>query len=174
VSGCGSAAGDSTCERAKPPSPKDPPPPEPFLAFAENFRGYHDWKHFDVTDDAALVGIHDGSTVLEYINRVPPAGSTEFPIGTIIVKEATGGTLAHELFAMVKRGGGYNPAAPGWEWIEIQNLDDGCDGARMVWRGVGPPAGEVYGGDPNAGCNTCHLDCNNDAVCAKPLNLANF
>jgi hypothetical protein len=39
---------------------------------------------------------------------------------------------------------------------------------------VGPPLGEVYGGDPNAGCNTCHRDCGNDGVCAPAVSLANF
>lgn len=172
--GCGSPNAASSCGDSNPDASSAALPPEPFLAFADDFRGYHDWTHYDVTDDADLVGIHDGSTVLEYINHLPPSGSTQFPVGTIIVKEATGGTQAHELFAMVKRGGGYNAGAPGWEWFEVQNLDNGCDGVRIVWRGVGPPAGETYGGDPNAGCNTCHTDCGNDAVCAKPLNLANF
>jgi hypothetical protein len=172
--GCSSSAADATCSPVHAADGGLSAVPEPFLAFAEDFHGYHDWKSFDVTEDADLVGIHDGSKVIEYINNLPPTGSTTFPVGTIIVKEATGGTQAHELFAMVKRGAGYNPGIPGWEWMEIGNLGDGCDRARIVWRGVGPPAGETYGGDPNAGCNTCHTACGNDGVCAKPLNLANF
>lgn len=145
-----------------------------FLAFADNFRGYHAWPSYDVTDGAALVGIHDGSTVMEYINEPPASGSSEFAIGTMIVKEATGGTIPHELFAMAKRGGGYNRGAPGWEWFELENLDDGQDSVKQIWRGVGPPIGEMYGGDPDAGCNQCHTDCGNDAVCAKPLSLLAF
>jgi hypothetical protein len=147
------------------------PTPEPFLAFASDFCGYHSWKHYDTTGGAALVGIHDGSAVTEYINRLPPSGSTTFPVGTIIVKEATGGTQAHELFAMVKRGGGFNPGASGWEWFDLKNQGDG---AMIVWHGFGPPAGDTYGGDATAGCNTCHTDCGNDGVCAKPLALTNF
>ncbi len=146
----------------------------PIIAFAKDFQGYHGWTAFDVTNDAALAGIHDGSTVIEYINHVPPGGLSEFPLGTIVVKEATGGTIPHELFAMEKRGGGYNSALPGWEWFELQNLDDGSDGVQIVWRGFGPPNGDTYGGDAGSGCNTCHLACNNDGVCATPLNLANF
>lgn len=72
-----------------------------FLAFASDFRSYHSWQRYDVTDDAALAGIHDGSTVTEYVNSLPPHGSKAFPVGTIIVKEATGGTIPHELFAAV-------------------------------------------------------------------------
>ncbi len=140
-----------------------------FVAFAADFRGFHSWPAYDVTEDADLVGIHDGSTVMEYINALPPAGATSFPVGTVIVKEATGGTQAHEMFAMVKRGGGYNSGAPGWEWFELENT--GTDDVIIVWRGVGPPSGETYGGDPNGGCNKCHVDCGNDAVCAKALDL---
>lgn len=145
-----------------------------FTAFGKDFAGYHSWTAFDTTDDADLAGIHDGSTVTEYINQVPASGLSEFPVTTIIVKEATGGTLPHELFAMVKRGGDYNSALPGWEWFELQNLDDGTDRVKIVWRGFGPPDGESYGGDSSSGCNTCHFDCNNDGVCATPLHLSNF
>ena len=145
----------------------------PFIAFSKDFRGYHSWQAWDVTDDADLAGIHDGSTVIEYINHLPPSGSTEFPIGTIIVKQATGGTLSHELFAMVKRGH-FNTALPGWEWFDLLDIDDGTDSVNIVWQGYGPPNGESYGGDASSGCNTCHLACNNDGVCATPLNLSNF
>lgn len=147
---------------------------EPFYAFASDFHGYHSWKSFDVTGGAALAGIHDGSTVTEYVKRLPPHGSTTFPVGTIIIKEATGGTDPHELFAMVKRGGGYNPGAPGWEWFDLQQLTDGTDSVQIIWQGFTPPAGDTYGGSTTAGCNTCHTDCGNDAVCAKPLQLSNF
>jgi hypothetical protein len=145
-----------------------------FLAFAEDFRGYHAWPSYDVTEDADLVGIHDGSTVIEYIDELPPSGSLEFPLGTMVVKEATGGTLPHELFAMAKRGPGYNRDAPGWEWFELENLEDGRDGVKIIWRGAGPPIGETYGADLDSGCNTCHTDCGNDAVCAKALRLLDF
>ena len=145
-----------------------------FLAFSKDFRGYHSWQSYDVTDDADLAGIHDGSTVIEYINELPPSGLTEFPVGSIIVKEATGGTLSHELFAMVKRGGNFNAGLPGWEWFDLLNVDDGADSVKIVWHGFGPPDGESYGGDASSGCNTCHLACNNDGVCATPLKLSNF
>ena len=75
---------------------------------------------------------------------------------------------------MVKRGGGFNSGAPGWEWFDLQLLDDGKDGVSIVWRGFGPPAGDTYGGDATSGCNTCHTACDNDAVCAKPLALSKF
>jgi hypothetical protein len=145
-----------------------------FVAVAGDFGRFHSWTSYDVTGDAELAGIHDGSTVTEYVNNPPPHGSEEFPIGTIIVKEATGGTVPHELFAMVKRGGGFNAGAPGWEWFDLGLLNDGKDGTSITWRGFGPPAGDTYGGDAKAGCNTCHTECGNDAVCAKPLAFSNF
>ncbi|HWP09859.1 MAG TPA: hypothetical protein VNN72_29155 [Polyangiaceae bacterium] len=147
---------------------------EVFLAFAKDFKGYHSWKAFDTTGAAELAGIHDGSTVTEYINHAPPSGLTEFPVRTIIVKEATGGTIPHEIFGMVKRGGGFNNGLPGWEWFELENIDDGTDRVNIVWHGFGPPDGESYGGDSTNGCNTCHFDCGNDGVCAKELALTNF
>jgi len=145
-----------------------------FIAFAKDFRGYHSWEAFDVTGGAELASIHDGSTVMEYINHLPPSGSTTFPVRTIIVKEATGGTIPHEIFAMVKRGGGFNSGLPDWEWFELENLEDGADSVDIVWHGFGPPKGETYGGDANSGCNTCHLECGNDGVCAKELALDSF
>src|SRR4051812_4134776 len=53
-----------------------------FVANSSDFRGFHQWASYDVTDDAELAGIHDGSTVTEYINELPPSGSDEFPLGT--------------------------------------------------------------------------------------------
>src|SRR5262249_16111843 len=89
-----------------------------FVAVSEDFRGYHSWDAYDVTGGAADAGIHDGSKVMEYLSKPPKSGAKEFPLGTIIVKEATGGTVMHEIFAMVKRGGGFNSVAHGWEWFD--------------------------------------------------------
>ena len=145
-----------------------------FIAFSADFAGFHDWQSFDVTKDAAPGTIHPDAMLIEYLNKPPPSGSTEFPVGTIIVKEGTDGDpTTRQFFAMAKRGANWNvDGATGWEWFELRNAANG--GVGIVWRGVGPPAGEVYGGDPNAGCNTCHVQCGNDAVCAKAVQLAQF
>jgi hypothetical protein len=170
----GDPASTDSCLGTVPQTQSAPPTGSPYLAFAQNFFGYHSWPSYDVSEDADLVGIHDGSVVMEYINRLPASASNEFPVGTLVVKEATGGTIPHEIFAMAKRGGGFNTVATGWEWFELENLDCADDRVKLIWRGVGPPVGEMYGGDPNAGCNSCHADCGNDAVCAKALNLADL
>jgi len=147
------------------------------IAFAPDFKGFRSWQAFDVTTEAAPGTVHPDAHLVEYLNTPPPSGSTSFPLGTIIVKEPTiaGEPATAPYFAMVKRGNGYNAeGASGWEWFELQNVPGAANDVQIVWRGVGPPAGEVYGGDPNAGCNTCHRDCGNDAVCAKSVSLSLF
>jgi len=39
-----------------------------------------------------------------------------------------------------------------------------------------PPLGDTYGGDPNGGCNACHIRCGtgNDYVCSPRLSLGSF
>jgi hypothetical protein len=162
----------AACSGSGGPS-EETPTGDVFLAFADDFRGYHSWEGFDVTEGAAATGVHDATLLMAYLNSRPQSGSEAFPVGTMIVKEPTGGTTPPHIFAMAKRGGGYNATVPGWEWFELENLVDGSDGVRVVWRGVGPPAGEMYGGDPNAGCNTCHSACP-DGVCSPPLALSGF
>jgi hypothetical protein len=135
-----------------------------FLAFASSFKDFRTWESFpvDEVDDAT---VHTTGPRVEYLNERPDDGSSAFPVRTIIVKEFTEGALAdRKVFAMVKRGGDYNlKGAAGWEWFELQNLDDST--VDIVWRGVGPPVGEKYGGDPNASCNSCHKGAaNNDFV----------
>jgi Cytochrome P460 len=130
---------------------------KPFLAFASTFQGYRQWpaQIIDTTVDPPA-STHISGPRTAFINQLPSAGATEFPIGTVIVKELESGNLSdRQVFAMVKRGGGYNSeGATGWEWFELKNIDE--DNVDIVWRGVGPPAGEKYGGDPNGGCNGCH------------------
>jgi len=172
--GCVALALFATACGSAPAADQSAPQGSNFIAFAADFSGYHSWPSFDVTKDAAPGTIHPDAKLIEYLNRPPPSQSSEFPVGTMIVKEGTDGDpLTRQFFAMVKRGPNWNvDGATGWEWFELRNTAAG--GVTIVWRGVGPPAGEVYGGDPNAGCNTCHVQCGNDAVCAKAVQLAQF
>jgi len=162
---CGGSSGDTTATADA---------GDVFVAFGADFQDFRSWQSFDVTKDAAPGTVHPDARLIEYLNQTPPHGSTEFPVGTIIVKEGTElPVVGRQYFAMVKRGGGFNASgATNWEWFELRNLENGTVG--IVWRGVGPPAGEVYGGDPTAGCNTCHVTCGNDSVCAKAVQLAQF
>jgi hypothetical protein len=143
---------------------------ETFIAFPKDFSGYRHWESFTV-QSAPLEGeVHASGDRTMYLSRKPEHGSTEFPVGTLIVKTLPG---AGRVFAQVKRGGGFNAAgAAGWEWFELQHTT--LDDVSIVWRGVGPPTGEGYGGDPN-GCNSCHmLSKTNDCVASEDLQLQRF
>jgi hypothetical protein len=146
-----------------------------FIAFASDFQGFHSWESFPIEEGVVEGTIHLAGPRTEYLNKRPEIGSKTFPVGTIIVKELEVGAVEErKVFALVKRGGGFNSAsAPGWEWFELQNNPDGSV-ARVVWRGVGPPIGENYGGDPN-GCASCHgAATGNDFILSKSIRLSEF
>ncbi|MFT3694828.1 MAG: hypothetical protein QM831_16890 [Kofleriaceae bacterium] len=140
-----------------------------FLAFNNSFTDFRTWTTFhDQLDDpngtlpTGVAGPRD-----QYINKLPPTGSTEFPIGTIIVEVRTD---TGKIFASVKRGGNYNSdGSKNWEYFELQE-----NPVMYIWRGLGPPLGDTYGGDPN-GCNLCHTQCAaNDYICSPKLQLSGF
>lgn len=152
-----------------------------FVAFASDFSGFHSWSSTPgegppgapQPPTSADGGLHAGP-LTTYINQKPPHGSTSFPVGTIIVKEPTTPPLTErQIFAMVKRGGGYNSSgATDWEWFELRNVDE--NNVTIVWRGVGPPTGEAYASTPNL-CNDCHgMARSNDFVWTVGLKLSSF
>lgn len=155
-----------------PPSDTEVPVGDTYLAFASSFKGFRTWESFPV-DDMGDDVVHIAGPRTEYLNQRPEAGDTTFPVKTIVVKESedVAALADRKVFAMVKRGGDYNSkGATGWEWFELKNIDE--ENVDIVWRGVGPPAGEMYGGDPNAGCNGCHVgDPDNDFVLSAGLDL---
>jgi hypothetical protein len=138
-----------------------------FLAVASDFSGFESWTSSSYTSTTPTGSTHVSGTRTVYINQAPPAGATEFPIGTLIVKvtEADG-----KIFARAKRGGNFNSAgARNWEWFELQ---EGTSGLSIRWHGFGPPAGEMYGGDAKGGCNGCHAAATaNDYVLSPALQL---
>jgi hypothetical protein len=142
-----------------------------FLAFASDFASYRSWQSFHLEAAAVPNSPHTDGARTEFVNHLPPPGSTSFPIGTIIVKEIepTDAEPART-FAMVKRGGTYNSkGAIGWEWFELKATPK----VGIAWRGFGPPRGETYGGDAFAGCNTCHMGAkDNDYVLSPAIRLA--
>jgi hypothetical protein len=149
--------------------------PTTFLAFTADFASYQQWDKFAVPDSTATDPVHTANPRTEYLNRKPPHGSSEYPVGTVIVHEVAGATPADmKIFAMVKRGGDFNKdGAQNWEWFELTHGPTGM--LQILWRGVGPPAGEMYGGDPSGGCNSCHGGAkSNDFVQSQALQLSNF
>jgi hypothetical protein len=165
ATGCSAATGDSTGAGGDGAT---------FLPFTSDFEGYPSWKSYSVPHGPGPDNVHDpDAPLVAYINQLPPPGATEFPVGTIIVKEvATGDEVGRTAFSMAKRGGGYNAAgAVDWEWLELTRLAD--DMAQIDWSGTGPMGGSAdpYAGDPEV-CNGCHVDAvGNDYVWSTPLNL---
>lgn len=147
------------------------PAPEPtagFIALTRDLEGYRGWQRFEVGVED-LGASHPAGARAVFANRLPAAdaGLTEFPVGTIIVKEQP-----FNIFAMAKRGDGYNAAdggARGWEWFEL--FRDDQDRVSIIWRGRGPPVGEQYGATGET-CNGCHgAHSGNDSVRSPALQL---
>ena len=137
-------------------APDPEPPATTFIAFGDTFADYRSWPSFEIGVDAAPGDDHLMGPRRVFVNRFPPAGSKTFSIGTIFVKESGDGALAtRHVFAMVKRGGGFNATgAREWEWFGLTN--DVSGHVIMLWRGEGPPNGDAYGSGATGGCNSCH------------------
>jgi hypothetical protein len=129
--------------------------PDEFIAVASDFDGFRSWKSIAITTDVAPGDSHLNGPRHVFYNRTPPKGAKKFPVGTILVKETDPGPVAaRTVFAMVKRGGDYDPTGDvDWEWFMLANQADGTE--VIVWRGAGP-AGGAYGNGPLGGCNACH------------------
>jgi hypothetical protein len=137
-----------------------------FIAFSQDFEGFTLWTSSTIAD-AGPDPVHTAGPRTVYINALPPKGAAAFPKGTIIVKK-----MPFNTFAMVKRGGGYNAAgALDWEWFELVESNGSV---AIKWRGLGPPAGEVYGKTGQT-CNQCHAGATaNDFVLTPALQLGSL
>lgn len=145
-----------------------------FLAVDRDFADFRDWMVFmlDAKTHAAAKG-----PVNVYLNKLPPAHATEFPIGTIIVKTVEAGAPSEwTIHAMSKRGGNFNAnGALNWEFRELKIGED--DVPVTVWEGTKPADGHKYHdltGDNKTeqDCNDCHTSSKNDAVLTPELELS--
>jgi len=161
------------------PPPEAAPPDalSTFIAFTPTFQPFRTWTSFH-SDGPPADAYPTRPDVLgprtQYINVVPRSGSAEFPVGTVIVEARENATM--RIFAAVKRGGGFNTGgATNWEYFELAEASGSGGPVTITWRGVGPPLGDTYGGDPN-GCNSCHTACGagNDFICSAKLQLRAF
>ncbi len=158
----------------------DTPTAGEFIPLQSDFAGFTSWTHYDVGDEA-VDSVHVAGPREVFINKLPPKGSTHFPVGTMIVKETQVGAdkTQWEVHAAVKRGGNYNAnGAIDWEWFDL-SLD--ADAVPTInWSGAQPPPGGGYGapvaGDPSAtDCNTCHAVAKaNDYIQDSFLQLKNL
>jgi len=145
-----------------------------FIPQPRDFDQFKTWPAFDLGADQDD-GVTVAGTRRAYLNHVPPHGSTEFPVGTIIVKTIGEETAAPgQTFAMAKRDAPFNVrGAVGWEWFEVEEVPDSLP--KLNWRGITPPMGETYGGIDGGACNTCHaLGSANDFVPSVELSLTQF
>ena len=142
-----------------------------FIAFERDFQGFREWDGGSFEELPARGQTHFAGQQ-RYFIRGPKRKGRDFPVGTIIVKHAELDARPEgQLFAMAKRGGGYNTAgAVGWEWFELVEREEG--GVAIKWRGLSAPSGESYGSDPHGTCNNCHREAKaNDFVKSPALAL---
>lgn len=130
--------------------------PTVFVAMQDDFRGYATWPSREL-GTTTLAG-HPSGPRRVYIRGAIRPGDTAWPVGTMLVKEirVMESPQSWELFAMVKRGGGYNPdGAAGWEFFLLRLNSAGVP--VLVSRGYAPSNGQF---DPytglGMGCNGCH------------------
>jgi hypothetical protein len=157
--GSGNASSAGTCTKVQ--------------VYNSSFANYESWTEFAFTGAAIPGSPHTSGPRRIYLNQKPPHGATEFPVGTIIVKEiGAPPASADSVFAMVKVGCDYNSdGAVNWMWFELQFP---TDAASILWSGSEPPPGQTYSGNPTA-CNDCHRDAqHNDYVESSELLLSSF
>jgi hypothetical protein len=149
-----------------------------FVAYAQNFNGFHSWSSAPATSKGGVGdGLHGAGPLRVYWNENPPHGSMSFPVGTIIVKETEEADVTQRtIFAMAKRGGAFNSGgANGWEWFSLQNNADGSVEWPPLWRGPIAPGTETYASQPIGDCNGCHEQAvANDYVWDTALQLSHF
>jgi hypothetical protein len=154
---------------AEPSTTADPTDSTCFLALPSDFAPFKTWpsNHFESSSDVGG-GVHVSGPRTEYYNHAATKGATSFPVGTLIVKVLeSADPTQHHVFAMAKRGCGFNSeGAKDWEWFELEEETTGAP--KILWRGVAPPSGDKYNGDPTGGCNSCHggTCASNDSVCS--------
>lgn len=145
----------------------DPTEPGGFIALTDDFRDFRTWPRVAVGE--STLAAHPEGPRFAYANRPPPPLGDPYPVGTIIVHsiEQSDDLATWELFAMAKRGSGYNAAgAVGWEFF---HLEFSARGVPVIGaRGLNPMVGATYSGGAGpttqgSGCNRCHAAPGNEA-----------
>ncbi len=150
-----------------------------FVAFPSDFASYESWTSYDLGGgDGGMIGDACAHTAnvprVAFMNESPAHGSTAFPVGTMIVKQirVTSDPSTWQVFAMAKRGGGFNAGSgcEGWEWYGLFAPDAGTG---FEWSGTEPNAGSPYASC--GACTSCHSSAqNNDCVFAPELSLSQW
>lgn len=150
-----------------------------FVAVPSDFADYPSWPSYDLGDgDAGTLGdacAHLANVPrVAFVNKTPPHGSTEFPVGTMIVKQirTTSDPSTWAVFGMAKRGGEFNPGSgcDAWEWYGLYAPDSGTG---FQWSGTQPGGGDPYASC--GACSSCHSAAQtNDCVIAPELSLSQW
>jgi hypothetical protein len=151
-----------------------------FISQIPDFTGFCNWPSAPAMPEGgdASDGIHGLGPLRVYWNKPPPHGCSQFPVGTIILKESEEtDPTKRTVFAMVKRqarGGVFNSTgAQGWEWWSLE--DNGDCTVTELWRGPSDLSMDSYAGTPAGDCNGCHgMAMNNDYVWDEALQLSSF
>ncbi len=128
-----------------------------FVAFTQDFEGFRRWRRTSLGRFSA--GGHlEGPEQYAYVNIPRRPESRTFETGTIIVRTLErGDPTTWQVFASVKRSGGYNARGNvGWEFFRLRI--DARGRVVIVARGLNPRTGldDPYGAADGIGCNTCH------------------
>ena len=129
--------------------------PSEKIAEAIDFDNFREWPLIDEREDRnpLLGGAHgvtvDGSVRRVYQKQIYANPTSEYPIGTILVKEVTSGDDVLEVTGMVKRGGDFNSSGNDWEWFII----DDATGEVALDDSGNPRRGADLN---NGGCVGCH------------------
>jgi hypothetical protein len=180
IGGVAAALASSACSASQAIGvPVDAGPPSRFVAQAGDFAGFCKWSSAPATPAKATpIGIHGLGPMTVYWREAPPHGASEFPVGTLILKESEETTATDRIvFAMAKRerrGTGYNTGgADGWEWFSLQ--DNGDCTVSILWRGPTPPVLTTYSDLLVGDCNGCHAKiAESDYVWDTALQLSSF
>lgn len=148
-----------------------------FIAQQEEFTSFSSWDTYPL-EPGTHAGLERSGDRTIYLNETPPEGSTEYPVGTIIVKTIEKGPPTDWiLHAMAKRGAGFNKdGAVDWEFFELR-LDE-QNIPIILWRGAEPPIGHSYEALPGTmvteeqACNGCHSPSDSPDSILSPEMLA--
>lgn len=140
-------------------------PSSVFIALQSDFATFESWPRYFL-GSGPLEG-HPAGARYGFIKESAPKGAATYPVGSIIVKTVEFGMTKQEweLFAMAKRGGGFNSGgAKDWEFFTLRMSTSGVP--IIISRGSNPADGDADGGSTGHGysdttgtgvtCNRCH------------------
>jgi hypothetical protein len=135
-----------------------------FIALDHDFAGFQSWYSVDLPLSVLSEAVDPKGARFGFLNRRPPAGTTHYPVGTILVKaiKPSDDPATWEIFGVAKRGDDFNvDGATGWEFFLLRMARNGEP--YITSRGLAPRDDGFDGGSSSyspggaaGGCNLCH------------------